>query len=73
MIDPHKQLMSARAFNMGSDARIRGASRKANPFHHCEEGTEYFAWRDGWNDADLFWGKWAEHYRMLPLVMEGAA
>lgn len=42
-----------RAFNHGSDARIRGDARKT-PYPY--DSPEAIHWRKGWDHVDLYWG-----------------
>ncbi len=46
--------MLARAFNRGSDARLRGEPAHANPYPEGE--PPHLLWRQGWQDVDLYWG-----------------
>ena len=57
----------ARAFNLGSDARLAGV-----PFTACESPCELKAmWQDGWLDVHRFWGHWSKTpVKRLPWVPE---
>ncbi len=57
----------SRAFNSGSDARLRG-----QPFNSCPHDPlmwpyEARSWSNGWLDVHKFWGKWANPSRLVPL------
>lgn len=43
------------AFNVGSDARLRGASQSDNPYPWAEMDLRC-AWRRGWHDVHVNWG-----------------
>lgn len=43
---------NARAFNRGSDARIKGHSLDANPYDGTLDYDEHACWRKGWKDVD---------------------
>lgn len=48
----------AKAFNEGSDARIRGRLVIDNPYGgDVELGNQ---WRAGWWDVEKYWGAWAK-------------
>lgn len=49
--------LRARAFNLGSDARIRGDSLWDDPY---AGGILTQFWRQGWHDVDQHWGAWAK-------------
>jgi ribosome modulation factor len=43
----------ARAFNRGSDARLAGLPRSANPYPHDDPCRAL--WRQGWQDVATWW------------------
>lgn len=61
-----------RAFNLGSDARIKGKPPQANPFEGYNSTLAYW-WRQGWYDAERYWGRENRAARQLPPVREDAA
>lgn len=62
--------MAARAFNLGSDARINGLSLCDNPYPSNGLLTKY--WEQGWQDVEQNWGKWARWpVTPIPTVSEG--
>lgn len=64
---------SARAFNLGADARHYGLPLSANPHDH-EDRTRWNSWRNGWNEVDRYWGAWVKRkVPRLPRVEEDAA
>lgn len=46
---------NARAFNRGSDARIKGRSRDENPYDFTLFPDEHRNWRLGWDDVEKFY------------------
>jgi ribosome modulation factor len=59
----------AKAFGLGSDARLVGQSVDKNPFYHNSELREQ--WESGWLDAQYHWGEEVRNrwqYKRLPLV-----
>ena len=44
-----------RAFNLGSDARLAGISKRDCPFDRLKQELERRAWRAGWLDVNNCW------------------
>jgi ribosome modulation factor len=44
-----------RAFNLGSDSRLRGDPASANPYIGKPERA---TWLAGWRDVHAFWASW---------------
>lgn len=44
----------AKAFNVGSDARLKGLSLSDNPY--LPGSPQSVSWKAGWKDADKHWG-----------------
>lgn len=66
-----RQKEIAKAFNVGSDARIAGQPLTSNPY--LDEGLAR-EWRHGWKDVDEHWGELAKpahrlFMKRLPPVM----
>lgn len=60
----------ARAFNLGSDARLAGVPLSDNDYS-SDQKDEYQSWRRGWNDVHYFWGHDSKRlYRPLPPIRE---
>lgn len=61
-------IKNARAFNLGSDARLAGQPIDANPYSRAE--SYWKRWREGWQDVNLHWCAWVRHgfRRELPEV-----
>ncbi len=68
-----REVIRARAFNLGSDARIQGVQYISNPFFEAAEPDQYRWWHRGWRDVDRNWGIEA-HWpiRTLPEVTREA-
>ena len=65
-------IRSTWAFNLGSDARLRGVSPTRNPFFGVNE-YQALHWEMGWTHCNRFWGidaKWP--VRGLPQVRDEA-
>ena len=46
-----------RAFSEGSDARLKGLPRSANPYApKVSNNPLYLAWQRGWDDVSKKWG-----------------
>lgn len=67
------QCRTARAFNRGSDARLRGEPMTANPYPSTTAISEHAYWRMGWQSVDQEWGSRSRPgrywIRPLPLVL----
>lgn len=61
----------ARAFNQGSDSRLRGEPMDANPYLKGFDANGHDHWRMGWRDVDAWYGRYVRGrwvFSPLPLV-----
>jgi hypothetical protein len=59
----------AKAFNLGSDARLAGFPRTSNPFGKTDKLEWY--WESGWSHVHKYWGRDARWLvRRLVRVLE---
>ena len=68
-----RSLFSARAFNLGSDARLNGQVAAINP--HTPGSLAGIYWRMGWEQCDKEWGRlvrgrWLIH-PLPPILVKG--
>lgn len=59
------------AFNLGSDARLRGSPLSCCPYR--VKSSAWYYWRLGWYHTERYWGydvrdRW--RYRQLPAVID---
>jgi hypothetical protein len=68
-VTPEQTGYQQRAFNLGSDARLKGRSATTSPY--LPGTAQNVAWRAGWLDVENHWGEKAFwNVRPLPAIRD---